>query len=85
MGSGGCCRAETQKTNVTSSISDVVKTDDKIRDEVTEYYGKIVKRKDDLLTNACTTGANMPKYVRPIVAKVHDEVMCFDLAKCIRR
>lgn len=48
--------------------------DTKLYNDVQEYYGKIVKKTEDLLTNACTT-SSMPFYVRNIVSSIHSEVV----------
>lgn len=42
---------------------------------VSEYYGKTLQKSDDLKTNACKTGATMPKYIRKALGEVHDEVV----------
>ncbi len=41
---------------------------------VKEYYGEILKTKEDLKTSACCPIDAMPEWVRPLVANVHDEV-----------
>jgi arsenite methyltransferase len=46
-----------------------------IQQDVSEYYGKILSRTEDLKTNACTTSAIPPLYVRKAMSNIHDEVM----------
>jgi len=46
-----------------------------IRDDVKEYYGKVLKTKNDLQTNACTMpDTRMPKYIRDALSMISDEV-----------
>lgn len=42
--------------------------------DVKEYYGKILKTKEDLKTNACCTGDSMPRYLRQILKDIHTDV-----------
>ena len=44
-------------------------------DQVQDYYGKVLQTSDDLKTDACSTGEGLPDYLKPILAKVHDEVL----------
>lgn len=44
-------------------------------DDVKNYYGETLQHSDDLLTNACCTGAEPPQYMKDILAKIHDEVI----------
>ncbi len=44
-------------------------------DSVKDYYGKVLSSSDDLQTNACCTDEGMPEFLKPILSKVHDEVM----------
>jgi SAM-dependent methyltransferase len=44
-------------------------------DSVKDYYGKVLSSSDDLQTNACCTDEAMPEFLKPILSKVHDEVM----------
>lgn len=44
-------------------------------DDVKEYYGKVLQKSEDLQTNACCTGADMPDFLKPIMSKLHDEVV----------
>jgi len=46
-----------------------------MHESVKDYYGKVLTRSDDLKTNACCTDEAMPEYLKPILSKVHDEVM----------
>lgn len=43
-------------------------------DVVKEYYGKILKTNADLKTSACCGPESLPAHLRPLAAKVHDEV-----------
>lgn len=44
-------------------------------ESVKDYYGKVLQSSDDLQTNACCTDEAMPEFLKPILSKVHDEVM----------
>lgn len=44
-------------------------------ESVKDYYGKVLKSSDDLQTNACCTDEAMPEFLKPILSKVHDEVL----------
>lgn len=44
-------------------------------ESVKDYYGKVLQSSDDLQTNACCTDEGMPEFLKPILSKVHDEVM----------
>eukprot|EP01095_Lingulamoeba_sp_RSL-Kostka_P013948 TRINITY_DN591_c0_g1_i1.p1 TRINITY_DN591_c0_g1~~TRINITY_DN591_c0_g1_i1.p1 ORF type:complete len:237 (+),score=79.12 TRINITY_DN591_c0_g1_i1:149-859(+) len=41
---------------------------------VKEYYGKTLETSEDLLTNACTSGAP-PKFIRKLISNIHPEVI----------
>eukprot|EP01097_Dermamoeba_algensis_P004549 TRINITY_DN2955_c0_g1_i1.p1 TRINITY_DN2955_c0_g1~~TRINITY_DN2955_c0_g1_i1.p1 ORF type:complete len:212 (-),score=43.60 TRINITY_DN2955_c0_g1_i1:551-1153(-) len=41
---------------------------------VKEYYGKTLRKTDDLKTNACLTGERPPAYLREALSAVHDDV-----------
>ena len=43
--------------------------------QVQDYYGKVLKTSDDLKTDACCTDEGLPDYLKPILSKVHDEVL----------
>jgi SAM-dependent methyltransferase len=43
--------------------------------EVQDYYGKTLQSSDDLKTDACCTDADMPRYIKDALSKVHDEVL----------
>jgi hypothetical protein len=57
-----------------SSLAGMV-ADEKTRKGVQEYYGKVLSTSKDLKTNACTTGAGLPPYVKKIFPLLHDEVI----------
>ena len=44
-------------------------------DQVKDYYGKVLQSSDDLKTDACCTDEGLPEYLKPILSKVHDEVL----------
>ncbi len=44
-------------------------------DDVKSYYGDTLSNSNDLLTNACCTGAEPPQYMKDILVKIHDEVL----------
>ncbi|WP_208347608.1 methyltransferase domain-containing protein [Pseudaestuariivita rosea] len=44
-------------------------------ENVQDYYGKVLQSSDDLQTNACCTPAEMPRYLKDVLSKVHDEVL----------
>lgn len=43
-------------------------------DNSREYYGRILKRSDDLITDACCTADVPPEAVRMALARVHPDV-----------
>lgn len=43
--------------------------------QVQDYYGKVLQSTDDLKTDACCTDEGLPAYLKPILSKVHDEVI----------
>ncbi|MFT6408465.1 MAG: ubiquinone/menaquinone biosynthesis C-methylase UbiE [Arenicella sp.] len=43
--------------------------------QVQDYYGKVLQTSDDLKTDACCTDEGLPSYLKPILSKVHDEVL----------
>lgn len=43
-------------------------------DVVKDYYGKVLKTNADLKTSACCTADAMPAHIRPLAAKVHEDV-----------
>lgn len=43
--------------------------------QVQDYYGKVLKTSDDLKTDACCTDEGLPGYLKPVLSKVHDEVL----------
>ncbi|XP_007530714.1 arsenite methyltransferase [Erinaceus europaeus] len=49
--------------------------DAKIHKDVQDYYGQVLKKSEDLQTNACVTPARpVPKYIREALQNVHEEV-----------
>ena len=49
-------------------------TRSKILQDVQNYYGKILKTKNDLQTSACCAADSMPGYLRPYLKNIHEEV-----------
>ncbi|CAE8617282.1 unnamed protein product [Polarella glacialis] len=45
------------------------------KDAVKEYYSKHLKTSDDLLTNACCTGAAPPDHIKAALKKIHPDVI----------
>lgn len=45
-----------------------------IFDQVQRYYGETLTHSDDLHTNACCDGAEVPQALRPLLADIHPEV-----------
>jgi len=44
------------------------------REQVQEYYGKVLQGSDDLQTDACCTAASVPEWLKPVLAQIHPEV-----------
>ncbi|MDP1931859.1 MAG: methyltransferase domain-containing protein, partial [Gammaproteobacteria bacterium] len=42
---------------------------------VQKYYGETLTGTHDLQTNACCTDASLPNFVKPLMARVHEEVL----------
>jgi len=53
----------------------VEKGNDKVLDEVAEYYGRVLQTSKDLQTNACCTDENIPNSVKKALSNIHDEVL----------
>lgn len=45
-----------------------------IQQNVKDYYGKALSSSSDLKTDACCTIEDMPAFVKPLLANVHDDV-----------
>jgi len=45
-----------------------------MKDQVKEYYGKVLNTSEDLQTNACCTDTSIPQYLKQAMADVHPEV-----------
>src|SRR3972149_3342256 len=41
---------------------------------VKDYYGKVLKRSEDLKTSACCDGGDVPSHLEALLANVHEEV-----------
>lgn len=50
-------------------------TEQSIQDSVKEYYGEVLKSKNDLQTSACCTAEDVSDYLKPILSQIHPEVM----------
>lgn len=46
-----------------------------VHESVQAYYGEILKSTDDLKTSACCSADALPGYLKPLLSKVHDEVL----------
>ena len=46
----------------------------RIFEQVQRYYGEALTRSDDLHTDACCDGAEVPQALRPLLADIHPEV-----------
>ena len=46
-----------------------------MHEAVKEYYGKTLSGSEDLKTDTCSTTDAMPPYLKPVLAKVHEEVL----------
>ncbi len=44
-------------------------------ENIQDYYGKVLSSKEDLQTTACCTAESMPSYLKPIMSKIHTEVL----------
>jgi len=42
---------------------------------VQNYYGEVLQSSADLQTNACCTPDAVPAHLKPVLGKLHDEVM----------
>lgn len=43
-------------------------------EDIREYYGSVLKSKNDLKTGACCTSDSMPPHLRPLLADIHPEI-----------
>ena len=46
-----------------------------MQEVVQRYYGETLTGTHDLQTNACCTGADLPHFVKPLLARIHAEVL----------
>ena len=44
-------------------------------DKVKDYYGRVLSNKNDLKSTACCSTDNVPSYIKPILTKIHPEVL----------
>lgn len=52
-----------------------MKNSARVHEDVQEYYGRILKTKNDLQTSACCAADSMPAYLRPYLKNIHEEVL----------
>ena len=50
-------------------------TDKVSRKDVQEYYGRVLKTKDDLKTSACCGAESMAPYIRDILNRIAPEIL----------
>ena len=55
------------------ALDDTALTD--VTSDVKTYYGETLQTSDDLKTNACCTGAEMPEVIKAALRKCHPEVI----------
>lgn len=48
-------------------------SDSGVKEYVQEYYGEVLQSSDDLKTNACCTGEDLPRYVKESLQYINDE------------
>jgi ubiquinone/menaquinone biosynthesis C-methylase UbiE len=46
-----------------------------VHQNVQDYYGKVLSKTEDLMTNACTTSMAPPRYIKSALANIHEEVI----------
>lgn len=46
-----------------------------MRAEVQNYYGRVLQGSADLKTDACSTVADVPGWLKPLLARIHEEVL----------
>jgi hypothetical protein len=46
-----------------------------VKEDVKQYYGKILKGTKDLKTNACECAVAPPKYIKDVISLIHDDVV----------
>ncbi|MDX1572231.1 MAG: methyltransferase domain-containing protein [Xanthomonadales bacterium] len=46
-----------------------------MREDVKEYYGRILTGSVDLQTNACCTDDDLPSHLKPLLARLHPEIL----------
>ena len=51
----------------------------KITESVKEYYGEVLKTKEDLLRSACCPIDAMPARLRPFMANIHEHAVLSDI------
>jgi len=45
------------------------------REEVQDYYGKVLQSSDDLQTDACCTPDGIPEYIKRVLSDIHPDVL----------
>ncbi len=64
--------------NATMSSTDTLidmDTDAHVLDSVRDYYGRVLASSADLKTSACCTSESIPEHHKPIVGRIHPEVL----------
>lgn len=51
-----------------------MQVDNHTLESVRNYYGKVVRAQTDLRTKACCTADALPEYLKPILARIDDEI-----------
>lgn len=51
------------------------KNSESIKESVRDYYGRVLKSKDDLKSTACCAAESFPAHIKPIAALVHPEIL----------
>jgi arsenite methyltransferase len=46
-----------------------------IGESIKDYYGKVLKSKEDLKTSACCSAENIPANIKPLFKNIHSEVL----------
>ena len=46
-----------------------------IQETVKKYYGKVLKKSEDLKTNACCTSVKYPPHILEIMKNIHEDVL----------
>jgi SAM-dependent methyltransferase len=73
---GVSCSELSSKVNKVRSETDMlIKSGTVDRDDIKEYYGKVLKTKYDLKTSACCSTESVPDYVKTILMELEEEIL----------